>query len=151
MALVRPWNSGRQVSEPGHQLSTERDTGKIRDPDWTATRERRASVALDRLDTLWINTGTLCNITCQNCYIESSPANDRLAYITRAEAAAYYDEIAVQGLRTREIGFTGGEPFMNPQMVGLIEDALWRGFEVPRFTNACSRCSALASRTASSI
>ena len=68
--------------------------GKFEHPDWTATRERRASVALERLETLWINTGTLCNITCRNCYIESSPSNDRLAYITRAEAAAYYDEIA---------------------------------------------------------
>ena len=110
--------------------------GKFEHPDWTATRERRASVALDRLETLWINTGTLCNITCQNCYIESSPTNDRLAYITRAEAAAYYDEIAVHGLGTREIGFTGGEPFMNPQMLGLIEDALARGFEVLVLTNA---------------
>ena len=114
----------------------EETPGKFAHPDWTATRERRASVALDRLDTLWINTGTLCNITCQNCYIESSPTNDRLAYITRAEAAAYYDEITVQGLGTREIGFTGGEPFMNPQMVGLIEDALGRGFEVLVLTNA---------------
>ena len=109
---------------------------KFAHPDWTATRERRASVALDRLETLWINTGTLCNITCQNCYIESSPTNDRLAYITRAEAAAYYDEIALHGLGTREIGFTGGEPFMNPQMLGLIEDALGRGFEVLVLTNA---------------
>ena len=110
--------------------------GKFEHPDWTATRERRASVALDRLDTLWINTGTLCNITCKNCYIDSSPTNDRLAYITRAETAAYYDEIAAQGLGTREIGFTGGEPFMNPQMLDLIEDALARGFQVLVLTNA---------------
>jgi hypothetical protein len=110
--------------------------GKFEHPDWTATREPRASVALERLETLWINTGTLCNITCQNCYIESSPTNDRLAYITRAEAAAYYDEIAALGLGTREIGFTGGEPFMNPQMLGLIEDALARGFEALVLTNA---------------
>ena len=110
--------------------------GKFEHPDWTATRERRASVALERLETLWINTGTLCNITCRNCYIESNPTNDRLAYITRAEAVAYYDEIATQRLGTREIGFTGGEPFMNPQMLGLIEDALARGFEVLVLTNA---------------
>ena len=109
---------------------------KFEHPDWTVTGEERASVPLDRLDTLWINTGTLCNITCQSCYIESSPTNDRLAYITRAEAAAYYDEIAALGLGTREIGFTGGEPFMNPQMPGLLEDALACGFEVLVLTNA---------------
>jgi sulfatase maturation enzyme AslB (radical SAM superfamily) len=109
---------------------------KFEHPDWTATRERRATVALGRLDTLWINTGTLCNITCQNCYIESSPNNDRLAYITRAEARSFYDEIAAHGMSTREIGFTGGEPFMNPQILGLIEDALARRFEVLVLTNA---------------
>ena len=46
---------------------------KFRDPDITARGERRASVALGALDTLWFNTGTLCNVTCRNCYIESSP------------------------------------------------------------------------------
>lgn len=117
-------------------LQPEHAPQKFEHPDWTASRERRASVALERLETLWINTGTLCNITCQNCYIESSPTNGRLAYITRTEAAAYYDEIAAQRLGTREIGFTGGEPFMNPQMLGLIEDALARGFEVLVLTNA---------------
>jgi hypothetical protein len=117
-------------------LSAERNLGKFEDPDWTATREPRASVRLERLETLWINTGTLCNITCQNCYIESSPSNDRLAYITAAEAAAYFDEIEAGGLGTREIGFTGGEPFMNPQLVDMLGDALQRGFEVLVLSNA---------------
>ena len=109
---------------------------KFTDPDITAKGERRASVPLDRLATLWINTGTLCNITCQNCYIESSPNNDRLEYITRAETAAYLDEIATLKLGTREIGFTGGEPFLNPDMLGMLDDALSRGFHVLVLTNA---------------
>jgi sulfatase maturation enzyme AslB (radical SAM superfamily) len=109
---------------------------KFADPDWTATREPRATVALERLDTLWINTGTLCNITCQNCYIESGPSNDRLVYITAAEAAAYFDEIEAGGLGTHEIGFTGGEPFMNPYLLAMVGDALGRGFEVLLLTNA---------------
>jgi radical SAM family protein len=110
--------------------------GKFQHPEWTAAGEARASVAPTRLETLWINTGTLCNITCGHCYIESSPTNDRLAYITREEAGAFYDEIAADGLGTREIGFTGGEPFMNPHILGLIEDALVRRFEALVLTNA---------------
>src|SRR5262249_35036654 len=47
---------------------------KFRDPDVTAGNEARAKVPLLALKTLWFNTGTLCNITCRNCYIESSPA-----------------------------------------------------------------------------
>ena len=106
------------------------------DPSWTAKGEPRAAVPLDRLETLWFNTGTLCNIECVGCYIESSPTNDRLVYISAAEVAAYLDEIERAGLDVREIGFTGGEPFMNPEMNAMIEACLDRGFEVLVLTNA---------------
>ncbi len=109
---------------------------KFTDPDITAKGERRAHVALNRLQTLWINTGTLCNLACAGCYIESSPRNDRLVYITADEVAAYYDEIERDGLATEEIGFTGGEPFMNPDFMIMVEDALARGFRVLILTNA---------------
>jgi uncharacterized Fe-S cluster-containing radical SAM superfamily protein len=116
--------------------NTQRAVEKFKHPDVTAKGERRAGVALARLDTLWINTGTLCNLTCAGCYIESSPKNDRLAYITAAEVAAYLDEIARDRLGTREIGFTGGEPFMNPQLLAMAGDALARGHRVLILTNA---------------
>lgn len=109
---------------------------KFSDPEVTAKGEKRARVTLEALRTLWINTGSLCNITCRNCYIESSPENDRLAYITRAEAGAYLDEIARGGWPVREIGFTGGEPFMNPDIIEMLGDALQRGFSVLVLTNA---------------
>ena len=109
---------------------------KFQDPALTAKGERRAAVSLERLETLWFNTGTLCNLTCANCYIESSPRNDALIYLTAAEAAAYLDEVAMLGLGTREIGFTGGEPFMNPDIIPMLADALGRGFEALVLTNA---------------
>ena len=112
------------------------DLRKFRDPSLTAKGERRARVALRSLDTLWINTGTLCNLTCQNCYIESSPSNDRLVYMTAAEVASYLDEIQRDRLPTRTIGFTGGEPFMNPELLPMLDDALGRGFDVLVLTNA---------------
>lgn len=109
---------------------------KFRDPLVTAKGERRAGVALEALRTLWFNTGTLCNITCANCYIESSPRNDRLAYLGHDELVTYLDEIARDRLPTEEIGFTGGEPFMNPEIMALIETSLARGFRVLVLTNA---------------
>ena len=112
------------------------DWRKFRDPVVTAKGERRAQVALRALDTLWINTGTLCNLTCQNCYIESSPSNDSLSYLSASEVAAYLDEIQRDQLPTRLIGFTGGEPFMNPDLIAMLEDALSRGFDVLVLTNA---------------
>lgn len=109
---------------------------KFADPDWTADGAPRARVALRKLDTLWFNTGTLCNITCANCYIRSSPTNDALVYLTAGEVEVYLDEIAARDLPTREIGFTGGEPFMNPEICAMIADALDRGFGVLVLTNA---------------
>ena len=110
------------------------DVAKFRDPLRTAQGDARAHVAMQRLDTLWINTGTLCNLACKTCYILSSPTNDALVYPTLAEIDAFLDE--AEHLGTREIGFTGGEPFMNPDMLAMLGSALARGFEVLVLTNA---------------
>ena len=112
------------------------DPRKFRDPLITARGERRAHVALKALETLWFNTGTLCNLTCQNCYIESSPKNDRLAYLTIAEVTRYLDEIAELQLGTELIGFTGGEPFLNRDLPAMLEETLSRGFRAIVLTNA---------------
>src|SRR5688572_30371794 len=109
---------------------------KFSDPFLTARGEPRATVGLRALETLWFNTGTLCNIECRNCYILSSPINDELVYLTADEVEVYFDEIAARGLPTREIGFTGGEPFMNPETGAMARLALARGFEVLILTNA---------------
>src|SRR5436305_1171986 len=71
------------------------DPRKFQDPFVTAKGERRAHVKLEALNTLWFNTGTLCNLTCENCYIESSPRNDRLVYLSAPEVSEYLDEIGV--------------------------------------------------------
>lgn len=112
------------------------DPRKFQNPGITAKGERRATVALTHLETLWFNTGTLCNITCTNCYIESSPTNDRLAYLTTPEMVAYLDEAEALDARPRTIAFTGGEPFMNVDMPAMAESALTRGYDVLILTNA---------------
>lgn len=112
------------------------DPAKFRDPAVTAKGEPRASVAMTTLETLWFNTGTLCNLACKSCYIESSPRNDALVYLSLAEVTGYLDEIARTGLPTREIGFTGGEPFMNPDILAILELCLARGFTTLVLSNA---------------
>lgn len=119
-----------------NDLTVTTASGKFEHPEWTAKGERRATVALSGLRTLWINTGTLCNIACVNCYIESSPQNDRLEYITTQEVTRYLDEIATLDWPVSEIGFTGGEPFMNPDILPILESCLMRGFDVLVLTNA---------------
>lgn len=109
---------------------------KFDHPDLTAKGERRARVSYRGTDTLWFNTGTLCNIECFNCYIESSPSNDRLVYLTRADIEPYLDELEAAGECPIEIGFTGGEPFMAPEIIDMLEAALARGHRVLVLTNA---------------
>jgi uncharacterized Fe-S cluster-containing radical SAM superfamily protein len=138
------WRDGRPIATPAEHLDWPRETArppaldprKFRDPGLTATGERRAWVALEALKTLWINTGTLCNLACENCYIESTPRNDRLSYITAAEVRAYLDEIKREDLPTELVGFTGGEPFMNRDLVPMLEDVLARGLKALVLTNA---------------
>ncbi len=110
--------------------------GKFQDRLVTADGQTRASVALTKPQTLWFNTGTLCNIECVNCYIKSSPTNDALVYITAAEVIDYLDQIKQRNWPVREIAFTGGEPFMNPEIIEITRAALDRGYEVLILTNA---------------
>jgi sulfatase maturation enzyme AslB (radical SAM superfamily) len=102
----------------------------------TAKGEKRAFVDLNKLTTLWLNTGTLCNITCGNCYIESSPKNDALVYMTYQEVKTFLDEVHDEKMGTTEIGITGGEPFMNPDIMLIIEECLSRQFKLVVLTNA---------------
>lgn len=112
------------------------DREKFSDPLLTANGEERASVELSNPETLWFNTGTLCNIECLNCYIESSPTNDTLVYLTADEVTEYLDQLEDRKWDVREIGFTGGEPFMNPEMIEMTRRSLERGYDVLILTNA---------------
>lgn len=109
---------------------------KFVDPFVTADGSTRASVNLVQLETLWFNTGTLCNLACTNCYIESTPSNDRLVYISLDEVKGYLDEIKTLNLATDEIGLTGGEPFMNPDIIPIMDEIMARGFKLLVLTNA---------------
>lgn len=111
------------------------DPAKFRNPDVTADGSPRASVDMTRLTTLWFNTGTLCNLACVNCYIESSPTNDALVYLTLDEVDRFLDELDAD-FEAAEIGFTGGEPFMNPEFLPMLRSALMRGYRVLVLTNA---------------
>ncbi|MGY3437242.1 MULTISPECIES: radical SAM protein [unclassified Marinovum] len=112
------------------------NVGKFLDPAVTAKGEARAKVPLVQPETLWFNTGTLCNIECANCYILSSPSNDALVYLTKAEVSDYLDQLEDRNWGVREIGFTGGEPFMNPEMIAMTRAALARGYDVLILSNA---------------
>ena len=109
---------------------------KFKDQKVTADGSNRAFIEARNIKTLWFNTGTLCNIECRNCYIESSPKNDSLAYLTFEEVKSFIDEAVNKNLGTNEIGFTGGEPFMNKDIMKMIDYSLRKGLKVLVLSNA---------------
>ena len=78
------------------------------------------------LDTLWFQVaGTLCNLKCTHCFISCSPTNHSHEMLTLEDVRARLAEAAALGVR--EYYFTGGEPFLNPEMMEILEETLRHG------------------------
>lgn len=84
------------------------------------------SVPLVALDTLWFQVaGTICNIECTHCFISCSPRNRSHEMMTLAEVERRLAEARELGVR--EYYFTGGEPFMNREIIPILEATLRQG------------------------
>jgi len=77
------------------------------------------------LDTIWIQiTGTLCNIACRHCFVSAGPKSDSIPMMSRAEVESAIDEGVDLG--ARDAYFTGGEPFLHPEIRALVDFTLQR-------------------------
>lgn len=87
---------------------------------------RSSFVPLYQLDDLWFQVGgTICNLWCTHCFISCSPKNHSFAFMSRAQVRSYLEESIALGVK--EYYFTGGEPFMNRDLLGILEDTLRLG------------------------
>ena len=78
------------------------------------------------LETLWLQvTGTLCNLTCKHCFITCGPNNASHPIMASAQVTEAVDDAL--GFGVREFYFTGGEPFLHPEIEELIAYVLERG------------------------
>ena len=92
----------------------------------TAPRARYPEQPLLHLDTLWIQVaGTLCNLTCTHCFVSCGPGENRHAMMTRDEVRARVAEALPLGVK--EFYFTGGEPFLHPELLEILADTLAHG------------------------
>ncbi|MFH5803182.1 arsenosugar biosynthesis radical SAM (seleno)protein ArsS [Alienimonas sp. DA493] len=72
------------------------------------------------LDTLQVNVGKLCNMTCAHCHVDAGP--DRKAEnMSAATADAVLELLKVSGAGTLDL--TGGAPEMNPHFRRLVQTA----------------------------
>jgi molybdenum cofactor biosynthesis enzyme MoaA len=83
-------------------------------------------VGLTHLDDLWFQVaGTLCNLTCSHCFISCSPHNHSFGFLDLETVRRVLDESVRFGVK--EYYFTGGEPFLNQDMVRILEMTLSYG------------------------
>jgi molybdenum cofactor biosynthesis enzyme MoaA len=88
--------------------------------------DRRPLVPLRHLDHLWFQVaGTLCNLTCHHCFISCSPTNREFGFLSLEQVGDFLEQSVALG--TKEYYFTGGEPFLNPQMVAILRKTLQYG------------------------
>jgi sulfatase maturation enzyme AslB (radical SAM superfamily) len=83
-------------------------------------------VSLVHLDDLWFQVGgTLCNLECKHCFISCSPHNHSFGFLSLAAVRTVLEESVALGVK--EYYFTGGEPFLNHEMVDILELTLQYG------------------------
>ncbi len=87
------------------------------------TKPDAPRVELRALDTLWFQvSGTLCNLACRHCLVSASPTNRTHEHLSLATVEGRLAEAVELGVR--EYYFTGGEPFLNPEMEAILEATL---------------------------
>ena len=81
------------------------------------------NLALSHLDELWFQVaGTRCNLTCHHCFISCSPHNNRFGFLSREKIQTHLHESIELGVKGYY--FTGGEPFLHPEMTDILIDTL---------------------------
>jgi MoaA/NifB/PqqE/SkfB family radical SAM enzyme len=74
------------------------------------------------LKELWFHTGTVCNLRCPFCLEGSKPGDNRLNPLTLADVQPFIQEAIELG--AEQFSFTGGEPFVIPEIVTILDYAL---------------------------
>jgi len=79
-----------------------------------------------KLDTLQVNLGYLCNLSCVHCHVNAGPRRTELMDETQIELVLEF----LQKHQIRTLDLTGGSPEMNPHFKYLVQQARALGVEV---------------------
>ncbi len=97
---------------------------------------------------LWFFTGSKCNLECTHCYLDSSPRADKHPLLTFDSFITHFEKVLAQNYRKLEIYFTGGEPFINADLLRMFEVSLKHG-DTTVLTNATRITDSVATQLAS--
>jgi len=79
-----------------------------------------------KIETLQVNVGYRCNMTCKHCHVEAGPSRSEMMDLDTIKAVI--DILAGSDIRLLDI--TGGAPEFNPHLRFLIEEARTLGCHV---------------------
>ena len=88
----------------------------------TPNGKPRGFIQSHALEELWFHTGTACNLACSFCLEGSKPGDNRLQLMRFDDAKPFIDEALTLGVQ--QFSFTGGEPFINKDIVRILDYAL---------------------------
>ncbi|HKX52454.1 MAG TPA: radical SAM protein [Nitrosospira sp.] len=115
--MLLAMTAGRDEVDPGSERSN-------RTQSWyrTVNDEPRGFVRPHALDELWFHTGTACNLACPFCLEGSRPGDERLQMLRLGDVIPFIEEALELGVK--QFSFTGGEPFINKDIVRILDYAL---------------------------
>ncbi len=86
-------------------------------------QDRPPFLPLTSLDAVWFQvSGTLCNLRCNHCFISCAPDNHTLGLMSFTQFQPHLADSVRLGVK--EYYFTGGEPFINPEIFEILEATL---------------------------
>jgi len=88
------------------------------------SKDACAYIICQTLKELWFHTGTNCNLRCHGCFEGAGPGVHRIETATYNDMRPYIDAAVECGVE--KISFTGGEPFLNPDILQILDYALER-------------------------
>jgi radical SAM/Cys-rich protein len=84
------------------------------------------AITRHKLETLQVNLGYLCNLSCLHCHVNAGPTRKEL--MAKSTIDQLFEFIDQQGVKTLDL--TGGAPEMNPHFKYIVKQAVQRGLKV---------------------
>ncbi|MES9940543.1 MAG: arsenosugar biosynthesis radical SAM (seleno)protein ArsS [Candidatus Thiodiazotropha sp. 6PLUC2] len=84
------------------------------------------AIQRERLETLQVNLGFLCNLSCVHCHVNAGPKRTEMMSRETIENVLLFLEMQ----QLKQLDLTGGAPEMNPDFRYLVEEARKMGVEV---------------------
>ncbi len=105
-------------------ISSKNTVHHLQSSDWlyTAKGDNRGFIQPQKLTELWFHTGSNCNLHCPFCFEGSAPGDTRIEAPNLSDVYPFLEQ--AQTLQVQKLAFTGGEPFVNANIIDILDASL---------------------------